>query len=43
VAEGQRVVHTFGGVLDTGYWMELPAKNTVLDGKALSYKVSSIR
>jgi hypothetical protein len=32
-AEGQRVVHTVGGVLDTGYWMMLP--------EALSYKASN--
>ncbi len=33
LAGGQRVVHTFGGVLVTGYWMMLP--------EALSYKISN--
>jgi hypothetical protein len=37
LAGGQRVVHTFGGVLDTGYWMVLPAKNI----ESPSYKTSS--
>jgi hypothetical protein len=43
LTESQRVVHTFDEVLDTEYWMKLPAKNTVLNEKALSYKISSIR
>jgi hypothetical protein len=37
LAEGQRVVHTFDEVLDTEYWMMLPAK----DIESPSYKASN--